>query len=78
MTSLSLALAVAVLEALALVGMARAILNLERRNARRVDGLLDRIAHMSGKTWTPPPSDNGEPDLQPVVDSYDPFHEPDL
>lgn len=73
MTYVALAsVATVALTVLAFTGL---LLKQERRHSRRVDNLLDRLAHAHGKTWTPPPADNGD-ESAPVIDSYDPFQTP--
>lgn len=58
-------------------GLIRLHTNQQRRHSRHEDMLLDRLAHATGRTWTPPPADTGDQDLEPVYSGYDPFHEPD-
>lgn len=73
---------VALTEAVALVVLVFAygglILNLERRHGRRVDSMLDKVLHLSGRTWTPPPADNGQEELpDPRLALIVPDDEPD-
>ena len=67
---------VAVLEAAALLGLALGLvtlLNVHRRTIRgyqtREDAWANRVMHMKGHTWSPPPTDTGE--LPPPVVEYD-------
>jgi hypothetical protein len=52
---------IALLEGVALAATALSFLallrSLIRQQARERANLLDRIMHLSGKTWTPPPAD---------------------
>jgi len=42
--------------AFALYAQGRQMVALARQHDRRVDLLLDRLAHAEGRTWTPPPA----------------------
>ena len=61
--------------AVACVSAVRAVLSLERRHARHVDTLLDRLAHANGRTWTPPPVEDTNHEGPPV--HVDVFADPD-
>lgn len=64
-----------VVQTLAFTGL---LLKQERRHSRRVDTLLDRLAHAAGRTWMPPPTDGTEQTADMVAATmYDPFQEPD-
>lgn len=43
---------------------------LVRPYQRREDVLLDRLAHMSGRPWTPPPTANGPVEEEIPVERY--------
>jgi hypothetical protein len=73
------ALANALALTLAIIGYSGLLLRMERRHGRRVDTLLDRLAHATGHTWTPPPADNGQAEEDELVKPYlfAPEQEPD-
>lgn len=76
MTAVAVALAAAlVVQTLAYGGL---LLRQERRHSRRIDNLLDRLAHAHGRTWMPAPADNGEQEEQLTYSGYDPSQDPDL
>lgn len=70
MTFVALALVVALI-ATVLVS-AQLLARQQRAHARREDLLVNQILHLSGHTWTPPPSDEWKPpaDGQPLVREY--------
>jgi hypothetical protein len=50
----------------------------QRTHDRRVDTLLDRLAHAKGREWMPPPADLGpEPEPEEPVYAWAPEQEPD-
>jgi hypothetical protein len=61
---------VAALEAVALVALtmvfAGLVRSLIRQQARERDMLLDKLMHLAGRTWTPPPT--AEPDVEEPAD----------
>lgn len=69
--------AVAAIVALGLVtaGLLNVVRGMVRQHARERDALLDKIMHLAGRTWTPPPADQppeSEPDEEPLY--VDPAH----
>lgn len=64
------ALALAGLSITCLFATVRSFHSMMRQRDREREQLLDRIMHMSGKTWSPPPVDNG---MAPETVSAD-FH----
>lgn len=59
---------VAIVEAVALVAVvsvfARALLSLQRQQARREDLLIAQLLHATGNAWTPPPIDEWQAKLE--------------
>lgn len=59
MTSVALALAAVTL--VCVLGFAGVLRSLVRQHARERDLLINQIMHLSGKTWSPPPSRDETP-----------------
>lgn len=55
---LAVAIAALTLAALMLVAFGGVVRSLVRQQARERGLLLDQIMHLSGRTWTPPPSES--------------------
>lgn len=66
MTVAAVLAAVALLEAAAVGTLFRALRSQARQHGRREDLLLDRVMHLTGQTWTPPPADLLEPTSRPA------------
>jgi hypothetical protein len=66
---------VAALEAVALVALtmvfAGLVRSLIRQQARERDMLLDKLMHLAGRTWTPPPASEPEPEPAVEYDEYE-------
>lgn len=52
----------AVLSLVAVIMAGQTLRGIVRQHARERDRLLDRIMHLAGATWTPPPADTYAPD----------------
>lgn len=61
MTAAAVLAAVTVAEAVAIAALYQALRSQARQHGRREDMLLDRVMHLSGQTWTPPPADKQPP-----------------
>lgn len=61
MTVVAVLAAVTVAEAVAIAALYQALRSAARQHGRREDMLLDRVMHLSGQTWTPPPADKQPP-----------------
>lgn len=79
MTWAVVAEAVTLVVALALLHLAhRERRSAQRLHDRRVDTLLDRLAHAEGRPWMPAPVEDGQPEEQAdVTYMFAPEQEPD-
>lgn len=66
---LYLAVVQAVASAAVILGVLSLTRSQQRSHARREDALIDRLLHVTGNTWTPPPADNPAP--APVIEIVD-------
>jgi hypothetical protein len=71
-------LSLVALLALETVAWTGALLNLERRHARQRDALIDKLMHLSGRTWTPPPAVENERPREPASYDRSPEQVPEL
>lgn len=72
MTAAAVLAAVTVAEAIAIMALYQALRSQARQHARQVDMLLDRVMHLTGQTWTPPPAGEKPPatQVEPVRRHY--------